>query len=540
MQMLHQNPNRTPPLNTSVRDVHTMHGDTSSSDCSALNGPGIAKDNIDYKFHEGMATFPTILLRRDGNLMALASSFRQHPVRKEIEGNEDAKRTVTAEVWLIDGDSGLPMCHPRAVPQSSIFGGVYAYLDQSDDGLVVTSTTTTDDGAQLITKILKYTARRGPKHELSLEEPEELADISVALASRAARNGDSIVSLSPDKSGAIWFVTAQGNVGISGPYGGVKTPLNFVSIEGAEAVNNSFSTVRHPWLGDLAALTTNKALYVFMKNEVTGAPEMLHRMPYAIGTGPDPKPGQLAYPPSIYLPEEEQQLYGTGSTPSFFGPEHGAEWVTITDNATDALNLLVFDVATGEQIATSSLFQDRHLRAKHARATENSCIAYKNSVIIPSTAGYPYPVPPKFKHKDAHFVGGITRVDISADTNGVFTATPIWTKYHRSAAVPRLCVNEGLIYTITRHPGGNVPTDIARLRDTFSYTVIDFETGRIKCEIPLEMMIPSEHPHLPPEVLHGMGNPLQMTCCMAVDSAGAPVMWQGTMSGYYRISGPAS
>jgi len=211
--------------------------------------------------------------------------------------------------------------------------------------------------------------------------------------------------------------------------------------------------------------------------------------------------------------------------------------VTITDNATDALNLLVFDVATGAQVAASSLFQDHHLRAKHARATENSCIAYKNSVIIPSTAGYPYPVPPFFTHHDAHFVGGITRVDISSDNNGVFTAAPVWTKYHRSAAVPRLCVNEGLIYTITRHPGGDAPTDIARLRDTFSYTVIDFETGRIKCEIPLEMKAPSDAPHPSPEILHGMGNPLQMTCCMAVDSSGAPVMWQGTMSGYYRISG---
>ena len=535
--MLDHNPNRSKPLNSSVRGVRTMHGDTSSSDCSALNGPGFDTDKIEYEFHEELATFPTILLRRDGNLMALASSFRQHKLRKDALGNGDEAPTVTAEVWLINGDTGEPMCHPLPVPQSSIFGGVYAYLDQSDDGLVVTSTTQTEDGKWLITKILKYTAQRGPKHELTLGKPEELADISAALASRCTHKGDSIVSLSPDKAGAIWFVTAQGNVGICGPFGSVSVPFNFVSIPGAETVNNSFSTVHHPWLGDLAALTTNKALYIFMKNEVTGAPEMLHRMPYATGTGPDPKPGQLAYPPSIYLPEDEQRLFGTGSTPSFFGPEHGAEWVTITDNATDALNLMVFDVATGAQIATSALFTDDDPRAPHARATENSCIAYKSSVIIPSTAGYPYPVPPFFKHRDAKCVGGITRVDISSDANGVYTATPVWTQYHRSAAVPRLCVHEGLIYTITRHPGGDVPTEIARLRDTFNYTVIDFETGHLKREIPLEMKAPSDAPPPSLEILHGMGNPLQMTPCMAVDSTGAPVMWQGTMSGYYRIAG---
>lgn len=516
-----------------------MHGDTSSSDCSAYSGPGLIEQEISFEFHECLATFPTILRRKaDGNIMALATSFRQKPIRQEIE-NHKIELGVTAQVWLIDGDSGKPMCQPVDVPQSSIFGGVYAYLDETDDGLVVTSTTENRLGTKIFTHIMKYTTKADGRR---LADPIVLSDITPGLVSNDASDGDSIVSLSPDSTGAIWFVTAQGNIGISGPFDDdIDPPLTWNSIAATETVNNSFSTIKHPWLGDIAALTTNKALYIFRKDPKTGEPVQLHRKPYAIGNGPDTKPGQLHYPASIHLSDDEQQLYGTGSTPSFFGPEHGAEWVTITDNAKDALNLLVFDVATGDLIAASALFQDDDPRAPQARATENSCIAYGNTVIVPSTSGYPYPVKPVFDHEEAPFVGGLTRVDIIADANGVYFAQPVWTQYHRCAAEPRWCVNDGLIYTITRHSGAVDPTNVAEPDDTFSYTVLAFDTGELACpDIPLKMKAGA--PEDPPTGadLHAMGNPLQMTCCMTTDTSGAPVMWQGTMSGYYRISGPAA
>ena len=531
-------PKTTAQLNCSIPNVQTMHGDTSSCDCSSLVGPGSDPARISYAFHACLATFPSIFRRADGHVMALASSFRQELVRRKVT-DDTSPYAVTAEVWLINGDTGEPLCEPVAIPQASIFGGVYAYLDGSDDGLVVTTTVKTDD-RRVQTQIVKVTARGRDEGGLDLNAPEVLADITAGLASADADMPDSIVSLSPDSSGAIWFVTAQGNVGVSGPFGTPNPPLFVWSIAGAETVNNSFSTTRHPWLGDVAALTTNKALYIFVKDPRNGAPKQLHRLPYATGAGPNPKPGQLEYPPSIYLPENEQQLYGTGSTPSFFGPEHGAEWVTITDNATDALNLLVFDVATGDLVTSTSLFHDSDPRAPHARATENSCIAFGNTVFVPSTSGYPYPVKPFFEHRDTKFVGGLTRVDIQTDGNGVFTANPVWTQYHRSAAVPRWSLQDGNIYTITRQSGGKIQTDTARLRDTFSYTVIEPVRGDILLQIPLEMTASAPKDHLSPEILHGFGNPLQMTCCMTTDTSGAPVMWQGTMGGYYRIKGPSA
>jgi len=102
--------------------------------------------------------------------MALASSFRQELVRRKVT-DDTSPYAVTAEVWLINGDTGEPLCEPVAIPQASIFGGVYAYLDGSDDGLVVTTTVKTDD-RRVQTQIVKVTARGRDEGGLDLNAPE--------------------------------------------------------------------------------------------------------------------------------------------------------------------------------------------------------------------------------------------------------------------------------------------------------------------------------------------------------------------------------
>ncbi|MFD0331903.1 hypothetical protein ACFQZC_36455 [Streptacidiphilus monticola] len=92
--------------------------------------------------------------------------------------------------------------------------------------------------------------------------------------------------------------------------------------------------------------------------------------------GPGRKPGQLSW--------------GTGATPSFFGPGDGTEYVTITDNAAPHENLLVYRVAGGPTpVCTTPV-----LTQYAASGTEDAVIASGSSVFVTDTYGYPYPALP--------------------------------------------------------------------------------------------------------------------------------------------------
>ncbi len=542
--------NAPEPINASVPFVQTMHGDTSNSDSSPLSGPDLSAASFDARFHEQKATFPTLLRRSDGHVMALATSFAL------ADNYQDDGTLVQAQVFLIDGDTGHVMGTPQDVHQVSMMGGVYAYLNQRDvsggqptDSLIVTSATQPVADETPTTTIVSFTASHDEHHRLALNPADTLADISdhlypsqeLPIAASRPQNeqgikNDAVVSLSPDQDGDIWFASAQGKVGICQLGNGSDPIIQSIPLGMGETINNSFSTTTHSTLGQVAAVTTNSKLHLIVKDAATGAPVHLWSQTYDAGDAW--KPGQLQYPPSFFETPETDQCFGTGATPTFFGPETGAEWVVITDNATDALNLQVFDVATGAVIAETPLFtQGNPAFQDGAKGTENSVMAYGNSIIIPSTNGFPYPVPPMFDHTEHPFVGGITRFDIETADGVTYDAEHKWTWYHRSSAVPKYAINDGLIYTILRTTDGqndsNPESRAAMLQDTFSVAAISYETGEVVAEKPLTMA-----PHLPAThtKLHALGNPVQMACCFTVDSGDAPVMWQGTFSGYYRIS----
>ncbi|MFF0561752.1 hypothetical protein [Streptomyces sp. NPDC004266] len=83
------------------------------------------------------------------------------------------------------------------------------------------------------------------------------------------------------------------------------------SISTGEGVQNSISTAP-----GRTAVATDHALSP-LSAAPDGTPVVEWRAPY--DRRPARKPGQLSW--------------GTGTTPSFFGPEHGTEFVTIVDNA---------------------------------------------------------------------------------------------------------------------------------------------------------------------------------------------------------------
>jgi hypothetical protein len=170
--------------------------------------------------------------------------------------------------------------------------------------------------------------------------------------------------------------------------------------------------------------------------------------------GPARKPGQLSW--------------GTGSTPTYFGPT-GADYVTIVDNAEPQVHALVYQSGTGTLICQQTVL------TLGGPGSENSPIGVGNSMFIASTYGYPYPaVPPgagPAVPATAPFVGGMTRVDIDNPGPGCHT---VWENKVRSAALPHLSTGDGLIYTVTR-----IGFDQTTPLDVFAYSVIDPNTGRL-------------------------------------------------------------
>ena len=133
-------------------------------------------------------------------------------------------------------------------------------------------------------------------------------------------------------------------------------------------------------------------------------------------------------------PQKPGQLsWGSGSTPTFFGPNTGGDYLTLIDNADNKVNLMVVRVANGGLVCKTPVL------TSGGPGSENSPIGAGRTVIAASTYGYPYPavpddagpaVPPT-----APFTGGMTRVDVRADGTG---CDVIWDSAVRSAAVPKL------------------------------------------------------------------------------------------------------
>lgn len=203
--------------------------------------------------------------------------------------------------------------------------------------------------------------------------------------------------------------------------GAVRT----LALPAGEQVANSISTAP----GGTAVATTH-ATYL-LTAAADGTPQVAWRQPY--DRGPGRKPGQLSW--------------GTGSTPTFFGPAAGGEYVTVVDNAAPIVNLLVYRTDTGAQVCSVPVLK------AGGSGTENSPVAVGNAVFVASTYGYPYPKLPDGAGTSvpasAPFRGGLSRVDVRADGSGCDLR---WDTVVRSAAVPRLSTADGLIRTVLRDP----------------------------------------------------------------------------------------
>ncbi|MEV7182073.1 hypothetical protein [Kitasatospora sp. NPDC093679] len=389
----------------------TMHGDTGSSDATPLPGPGAGP--LTSRRVALASACPTVLVGSDGYPVALCT-----PILGQVP-----------TVHLLDPATGDSIAE-LTVAKGSLLGGVYAYLDQLDRLVLV-------DGERSLLRIgHRRTAAGGP--ELYLAS-------SLALAG-AVPEGDSVTGVSPDWQGRVWFATAGGVVGTADDRTG---RVRSVSLPAGERIANSISTAPGG-----TAVATDHATYLLTAH-ADGTPRISWRQPY--DRGPGRKPGQLSP--------------GTGSTPTFFGPATGTDYLTVVDNAAPTVDLLVYRASTGAPVCSVPV-----LRAGGS-GSENSPVAAGNSVFVASTYGYPYPKLPEGAGASVpasgDFTGGLSRVDVRADGSG---CDLVWDNRTRSAAVPRLSTADGLIRTVLRRPV--IPfTTATSLLDPYYYAEIDPATG---------------------------------------------------------------
>lgn len=346
---------------------------------------------------------------------------------------------------LIDRSTGTAITS-LSITKGALLGGVYAYLDEQDRVVIV-------DGNRDLLRIA-HTAST-----LTVVE-------KTSLASQIS-DGDAVVGAIPSYEGKVWFVTAGGTVGVAGG--------STYQLPAGEKVANSVSTVPGRF-----AVTSDHALYVF--DTSTPAPRLLWR--YVYDRGPARKPGQLSW--------------GSGATPVFFGPATGYEYVAITDNADPHMNLIVLRTdGTGTPLCVRQLFT-----GLAASGTENAPVAAGRSIFITNTYGYDYPALPDDAGDsvpaDADFDGGLARIDV--DSAGAGCAVT-WQTTTRSAALPRLSVTDGKLYTVVQDG----------LLNGFYAAAVDGGTGAVSDRTLLG---------------YGLVNPLQ-TAGTAIDRT----YYQGTVTG---------
>lgn len=389
----------------------TMHGDTGSSDATPLPGPRpgpLASDRVALQ-----SACPTVLVGSDGYPVALCTT---------IFG-------LTPTVHLLDPADGGSLAE-LPLAKGSLLGGVYAYLDQQDRLVAV-------DGERRLLRIGHHRTASGA-WTLTVDSTLPLAG--------AVPDGDAVTGLSPDWQGRVWFATGGGVVGTADDRTGA---VHALALPAGERIANSISTAPAG-----TAVATTHATYL-LTADPDGAPRIAWRRAY--DRGPGRKPGQLGW--------------GTGSTPTFFGPSTGTDYVTVVDNAAPTVNLLVYRAGDGSPVCSVPV-----LRAGGS-GSENSPVAVGNTVLVASTYGYPYPKLPEDAGpavpSSGAFRGGLSRVDVRADGSGCDLA---WDNRVRSAAVPRLSTADGLIHTVLRAPV--IPgTDATSALDPYYYAEIDPRTG---------------------------------------------------------------
>ena len=427
-----------------------IHGDLASTDSTPNAGPGAAGTLLASSLPGGACA--ATFIGSDGLPVALCTGY------VGVNPPGFAVPTVT----LFDPATAQPIASLQ-LTKGGLLGGVYGYLDSRDRVVMA-------DGSGSILKIAHRKNSDG-RWQLFVDERLDVGD--------QIPSGDAITGLAPDFDGRIWFATTGGVIGTVDGGGQVAS----THLPSGEKLTNGL-TVRRGG----ASILTSRALYE-MRADQRGVPQIVWRAGYE--TANIRRPGQLAP--------------GSGTTPTYFGP-NGDGWVAIVDNAPRP-KLLVFRSGDGSLVCSTDAF------GTSGQGTENSPMAWGNSIVIPSTYGFGYPPFATSGPSDppaAAFTGGMTRIDVS--DNGCHR---VWESNDRMATLPKLSRADGLIYALTYGPlasGGGVQ----QIGPVY-YTAVDFQTGQRRAHTQVGVAPVDE--------------PMQLTGTISADGA----LWQATIGRMMKI-----
>lgn len=458
--------------------ANAMHGDSLASDTTPLAGPGAGAVKVRQLALGGPC--PSILIGSDGLPITLCT---QALTRQPL-------------AVLLDPARGSRLASLKLTGGGNLFAGVYPYLDAEDRLVVV-------DGTGKLLRIAHARSAATGAWSLRVDAQIDLTPAIKASCGSATCGG--IVGLSPDWAGRAWFATQDGGVGFADPATGA---VRVLQLPAGERVANSIATApggtavtsdHAVYLLDAGAGPTRGADAASQPGPADAAPRIRWRSTYDRGTAR--KPGQLSQ--------------GSGSTPTFLGTAPGADpagAVAFVDNAEPAEHLIVRASDDGR------LLCDLPVLAPGPSGSENSPVGIDGAVIVASTFGYPYPAVPDWaggsKPSAARLGAGVQRIDL--DPSAPAGCKVRWTAPVSSAAVPKLSLADGLLYTVDRQPltldghGGAF--------DLYALTAIDAATGKVRSKRPIA------------------ATSLADTMQLAGNIGAGGTLWQGDFAGLLRIA----
>ncbi|MGW6035320.1 hypothetical protein ACWFOS_16850 [Gordonia terrae] len=439
----------SPSVGLGPADTSLMHGDLASTDSTSHRGPGRGARLAGSSVPGGACA--ATFVGRDGMPVALCTQF--------VGTTPPAFAAPT--VVLFDPRTAQPLASTQ-LTKGGLLGGVYGYLDDRDRVVVA-------DGSNSILRVAQAKTANGWRVYV-----DDRVDVGQAIPA-----GDAITGLAPDFDGRVWFATTGGVVGTVDRHRAVRS----TRLPAGEELGNGLSIRRTG-----ASILTTHALYE-MRADPGAAPRVVWRRAY--DRGPARKPGQLTW--------------GSGTTPTYFGPG-GDGWVAIVDNA-EPPSLRVLRSDDGSEVCRMRAF------ARSGPGTENSPMAWGNSLVIPSTHGYQYPpmaVRGPSVPADAPFVGGATRIDV-----GDGGCRRVWENDDRIATLPKLSRADGLIHAI-----GYGPLEPGRPQQLGEvvYLATDFATGRRVATVPVGAAPFDE--------------PLELTGTITADGT----LWQATLGRMLKVA----
>ncbi|MEU5001839.1 hypothetical protein [Streptomyces sp. NPDC021622] len=412
-----------------------MHADAAGSGTYPWNGPLGKKPQVaSAKMAAIGGECATVTFDRAGRIVTVCGTFTGFLVKLL---DPDSLETL-AEYKLPQRPSTVEAI--TRLDFSKIFkdtsGGAYSYLD-NEDRLVLA------DSRQHIVRLAHEQTADGSWRfvvdkdwDLTEHVPHDCVTWSHLYPSGEC---DPVTSVMPDWEGRIWWVTRQGRVGTVDPDSG---DIRSIRLEGEE-IQNSFSVA-----DDGVSIVSDHALYSF-RAAADGTPKAVWRQTYDRGTGT--KPGSVNQ--------------GSGTTPDLFGA--GDDYVAITDNADDRMNVLVY--RRGADVpADKRLVCKVPVFGSGASTTDNSLISWGNSLVVENNYGYENITSLTFGRS---VVGGVSRIDVREDGSGCDT---VWESAVRAPSnVPKLSTAAGLLYFYTKEPN-------SLGIDAWYLTAVDFRTGETK------------------------------------------------------------